>query len=199
MRRFASGQKRVLFLGMNPGPWGMAQTGVPFGEVNAARDWMGIRSRAIGKPRGEHPQRIISGFDCPRSEVSGARLWGMFARRFPSAEDFFARHIVLNYCPLLFLRAEDSRCANITPDKLPASERAPLFAECDRFLQAAAREMRPQFFVGVGAFAGNRLHDLFGKSGAKVGHILHPSPASPAANRGFAAAAEKQLTDMGVW
>ena len=27
--RFANSPKRILFLGMNPGPWGMAQTGVP--------------------------------------------------------------------------------------------------------------------------------------------------------------------------
>ena len=34
--------KRVVFLGMNPGPFGMAQVGVPFGEVAAVRDWLRI-------------------------------------------------------------------------------------------------------------------------------------------------------------
>lgn len=28
LERFLTGQKRILFLGMNPGPWGMCQTGV---------------------------------------------------------------------------------------------------------------------------------------------------------------------------
>jgi len=34
--------KEVLLLGMNPGPFGMAQTGVPFGDKTMARDWLGI-------------------------------------------------------------------------------------------------------------------------------------------------------------
>ncbi|MCL1859942.1 MAG: single-stranded DNA-binding protein, partial [Proteobacteria bacterium] len=37
LRRYGDGRKRVVFLGMNPGPFGMAQTGVPFGEVAAVR------------------------------------------------------------------------------------------------------------------------------------------------------------------
>ena len=39
----------------NPGPYGMAQTGVPFGEIPAVRDWMGI-SGLVGKPDPEHPK-----------------------------------------------------------------------------------------------------------------------------------------------
>src|SRR5690606_34514660 len=41
LTRFGDSHKRVLMLGMNPGPWGMSQTGVPFGEIPAVRDWMG--------------------------------------------------------------------------------------------------------------------------------------------------------------
>jgi hypothetical protein len=33
-RYLGQGRKKYLFLGMNPGPWGMCQTGVPFGEVS---------------------------------------------------------------------------------------------------------------------------------------------------------------------
>ena len=40
--KFSEGQKRVVFVGINPGPWGMAQTGIPFGEVNAVREFLGI-------------------------------------------------------------------------------------------------------------------------------------------------------------
>ncbi len=32
IRRYITSTKRVLFLGMNPGPWGMAQTGVLWGD-----------------------------------------------------------------------------------------------------------------------------------------------------------------------
>ncbi len=32
LETYGVGPKEVIFLGMNPGPWGMAQTGVPFGR-----------------------------------------------------------------------------------------------------------------------------------------------------------------------
>ena len=72
-QRYGQGPRRVLMLGMNPGPWGMAQTGVPFGEVGMVRDWLKIRG-TVHKPALEHPQRPVLGFDCARSEVSGKRL-----------------------------------------------------------------------------------------------------------------------------
>ena len=118
--RFGRPGKTTLSLGMNPGPWGMAQTGIPFGEIAAVRDWMGI-NEPVGVPSTQHPKRPIQGFDCPRSEVSGRRLWGGFAQWFDSADAFFERHYVANYCPLAFME-ESGR--NRTPDKLPAAERA---------------------------------------------------------------------------
>ena len=36
LRLAAGDKKKVVFLGMNPGPFGMVQTSVPFGEVTAA-------------------------------------------------------------------------------------------------------------------------------------------------------------------
>ena len=179
----------------------MAQTGVPFGEVAAVRGWLNIRGK-ISAPDYAHPKRPVLGFNCPQSEVSGRRLWGLFAAHYPRAEDFFAGHFILNYCPLLFLAADKTRCTNITPDKLSAAARAPLFAACDNFLRVAVKELAPEFLIGVGGFAEARLQNLFGENGAggaKIGKILHPSPASPAANKGFAAAAEKQLKTQGVW
>jgi single-strand selective monofunctional uracil DNA glycosylase len=196
LTRYAMGRKRVLFVGMNPGPWGMAQTGVPFGEVGFVRDWMGIRA-AIGKPQREHPKRPVLGFDCPRSEVSGRRLWGLFAERFGTPEAFFAEHAVMNYCPLLFLSGGGG---NLTPDKLPAHEAEALRAVCDRHLAAVLARMKPEFLIGVGAFAEGRLRAVGGGAGARViGRILHPSPASPAANRDWAGAATRQLRALGVW
>jgi single-strand selective monofunctional uracil DNA glycosylase len=211
VRRFAAGPRRVVFLGMNPGPYGMMQIGVPFGEVAAVRDWMGIRA-AIARPAHEHPKRPIQGFDCTRSEVSGRRLWGWAAQRFGSADDFFAQSFVLNYCPLVFLEASGR---NFTPDRLPAAQARPLEDACDRHLRAAIAALQPQWAIGIGGFAAQRLQAVLGAgkdtsasaspSAApatptiRIAQILHPSPASPAANRGWAEAVDRTLETLGVF
>lgn len=197
LERFGRGRKRVLFLGMNPGPFGMAQTGVPFGEIAAVRDWMGIHE-PVAKPDPEHPKRPIEGFACTRSEVSGRRFWGLFSERFPEAETFFADHFVLNYCPLVWMGPSG---ANLTPDKLPSAEMAPVEDACLAHLAEVIALLRPAFLVGVGGFAEERLHRATGVAGvaARISRVLHPSPASPAANRGWAAAATRQLVEAGVW
>jgi single-strand selective monofunctional uracil DNA glycosylase len=196
LRRYADGTKKVLFLGMNPGPWGMAQTGVPFGEILAVRDWMGIRC-PVTKPEHEHPKRPIIGFDCTQSEVSGRRLWGLFAERYITPRAFFADHLVINYCPLVFMLASG---ANFTPDKLPAAEARPVEAACDRHLAALIAILQPQWLIGVGGFAEAQARkQLAGFPQLKVGRILHPSPASPAANRDWSGTATRQLVEMGVW
>ena len=200
--KFGAGPKRIVLLGMNPGPFGMMQTGVPFGEVAAVRDWMGIRA-PVQKPNEEHPKRPIEGFDCRRSEVSGRRLWGWAAQRFGAAESFFDSWFVLNYCPLALLEASGR---NFTPDKLPAPLLMRLYEACDRHLAAALIALSPEWTIGVGAFAERRIRavlegNLVDSGLARrmhVGQILHPSPASPAANRGWAEAAERQLTDLRV-
>jgi len=208
VRTWGASPRRVLFLGMNPGPWGMAQTGVPFGEVAAVRDWLRLRG-TVRRPAGEHPRRPIRGLDCPRSEVSGRRLWGFFAERFGSPTAFFREHFVLNYCPLVFMEAGGR---NRTPDKLPAGETTRLFGACDRRLRDVVRWYAPRWVVGVGGFATRKLEALFGAQAAaaangigaaatapRIGTVLHPSPASPLANRGWAQAAEKQLREQEIW
>ncbi len=191
------GGVRVVLMGMNPGPWGMAQTGVPFGEISAARDWMGINAE-IDRPENEHPKRPVNGFDCERSEVSGRRLWGLFQQRHGTAESFFADHFVTNYCPLVFM---EQSARNRTPDKLPSVEREPLDAACDRHLQAVLKALRPEHVVGVGAYAESCLKRALdsGCWDAKLSRILHPSPASPAANKDWAVKATEQLIAAGVW
>ncbi|MCZ6465094.1 MAG: single-stranded DNA-binding protein [Proteobacteria bacterium] len=194
LRRFADSPKRVVFLGMNPGPFGMAQTGVPFGDVEMTRGWLGIEG-AVKKPAREHPKRPVLGFDCPRGEVSGTRLWGAVAEHFGRPERFFARHFVANYCPLVFME-ESGR--NRTPDKLPAAERDPLFAACDRHLQRLVRILEPTWVVGVGEFAAARARAALGDRGPRIASILHPSPANPRANRGWAQEAWRQLRALGL-
>jgi len=193
--RYGAGHKRVVLLGMNPGPFGMAQTGVPFGEVAAVRDWLKI-SAPVSHPKNEHPKRPVQGFDCPRAEVSGRRLWGLFAERFGVPEKFFQAHFVQNYCPLVFCEAGGK---NFTPDKLPVAEQARLFAACDAHLRRVVEILEPEWLIGVGAFARERAGVAAEQSGVRVGQILHPSPASPAANRGWAAAATRQLVELGIW
>lgn len=197
LERFAKTKKRVVFLGMNPGPFGMVQTGIPFGEVAAVRDWMGIEE-SVGKPAYEHPKRPVEGFACQRSEVSGRRLWGLFAERFASADAFFKDHFVLNYCPLVWMSASG---ANLTPDKLSAAEMTPVEEACLKHLGEVISLLRPDFLIGVGGFAEERLLRAADASGstARIGRVLHPSPASPAANRGWSEAASKQLAALGVW
>ena len=193
LRRFGGGRKRVVFLGMNPGPFGMAQIGIPFGEIAAARDWLGICT-PVSRPADEHPKRPVLGFDCPRSEVSGRRFWGLCAERFGTPEKFFANHFVVNYCPLAFLSRTGS---NLTPDKLPAAEQEKLFAICDTHLRRVLEILEPEWLIGVGAFALARGAAI--SANVKLGKILHPSPASPAANRGWSAAATRQLVELGIW
>ncbi len=195
LRKFANGRKRIVFLGMNPGPFGMVQTGVPFGEIAAVRDWLGIRG-FVGKPCPEHPRRVVAGFACGRSEVSGRRLWGLFASRARSPARFFLEHVVMNYCPLAFLERSGR---NRTPDKLPASERAALFDACDEHLRAIVTLLRPEWVVGVGDFAFRRAAAVFQKDAPRLGRILHPSPANPTANRSWATLAAGQLIALGVW
>jgi single-strand selective monofunctional uracil DNA glycosylase len=185
----------VVFLGMNPGPWGMAQTGVPFGEVAAARDWLGIEGR-VSAPAVEHPRVPVRGFGCPRSEVSGRRLWGLARERFGDAGNMIGHWFVANYCPLLFL---DGEGRNITPDKLAGRDRASLFPICDRHLAALLAALRPRWAVGVGTFARRRLEAVAGPLGIEVASIPHPSPANPAANRDWARQARAALRTAGIW
>ncbi len=194
LERFARPGVEAVFLGMNPGPWGMAQTGVPFGEIGVARDWLGIEGH-VARPDPEHPKRPVLGFDCERSEVSGRRLWGWARDRFGTPDAFFARFFVWNYCPLAFLE-ETGR--NRTPDKLPAAERKPLFEACDRALGQMIETMGPGWIIGVGRFAETRARKALDGHEPRIGTILHPSPASPAANRGWASTVESQLEGLGI-
>ncbi len=194
LRRFAGPGREAVLVGMNPGPWGMVQTGVPFGEVAAVRDWMGIEG-PVGAPRHEHPKRPVLGFRCSRSEVSGRRVWGWAREVAGSAEAFFSRFFVLNYCPLVFMEAGGR---NRTPVQLPVAERRPLLELCDAALRASLEALAPQRAVGIGRFARERLDAAAADLGLPVAEMLHPSPASPAANRGWAEQATRQLRDAGV-
>ncbi|HST31630.1 MAG TPA: uracil-DNA glycosylase family protein [Chthoniobacterales bacterium] len=195
LRRYGNSTKRVIFLGMNPGPFGMAQTGIPFGQIAAVRDWLGITAK-INRPRKENPKRPVLGFDCHRSEISGERLWGLFAKRFGTADRFFREHIVINYCPLAFVEKSGR---NRTPDKLPPREREKLFVACDDHLREIVSVLEPEWLIGVGDFAAKRATSIFADSSTRIGQILHPSPACPTSNKNWAGKVTAQLRTLGVW
>ena len=195
IRAFGSGRKDVLYLGMNPGPFGMAQTGVPFGEVAAVTQWMGLMA-LIGQPPHMHPKRPIQGFACPRSEVSGRRLWGLFAQLYGTAEHFFAHAYVANYCPLIWMSETG---ANITPAQLPREQAAQIDAACRRHLVRLIEILQPRCLIGVGAYALKQMEsaaaELPGRS-FTLGTLLHPSPASPVANKFWPQRPIEQLREI---
>lgn len=194
LARYSGGGGEAVFVGMNPGPWGMAQTGVPFGEIGMVTNWLGIDGH-VGTPQPEHPKKRVEGFRCRRSEVSGHRLWGLFQELCGTPEKFFERFFVINYCPLLFL---DANGRNITPDKLNGGERKPLQEACDAALFRCIQQIRPAMVIGIGNFARERAQEILQGTDIPVGKILHPSPASPAANRGWKNTVTNQLRDYGI-
>ena len=194
LEKWGGAPKEAVLVGMNPGPWGMVQTGVPFGEVNLVRDWLGIEA-AVKQPAKTHPKRPVKGFSCERSEISGARLWGWAQNRFGSPETFFRRFFVYNYCPLAFMEKSGR---NRTPDKLPVSEREGLFEICDDALRDTVAALNPSFVIGVGRFAEGKARAALHGLPVSIGRVLHPSPASPLANRGWSEAAEKDLAQCGI-
>jgi len=198
LAQFGQSPKEVVLLGMNPGPWGMSQTGIPFGNVESVTDWLGIRA-PIGKPEKMHPKRTITGFDCPRREVSGKRVWGWAQDVFGTPKRFFKRFFIANYCPLAFIE-ESGR--NRTPNKLPIAERAPLLAACDQALLKTIGILSPRYVIGIGAFTADRIKKVCRESDQNsnriVGRITHPSPANPRANKGWATFINSEFEEIGV-
>ena len=194
LRRYAKPPKQVVLVGMNPGPWGMSQTGIPFGEVAAVRDWLEIEA-PVGKPADMHPKRPVTGFACRRIEISGKRIWGWARTRFQTPQNFFARFFIANYCPLQFIEAGGR---NRTPNQLRAAERNPLFKACDRALRRTVERLNPEYVVGVGQFTTERARIALRDLQLIIGGITHPSPANPKANRGWESLVESELAKLGI-
>jgi single-strand selective monofunctional uracil DNA glycosylase len=194
LKRYGRRPKEVILVGMNPGPWGMIQTGVPFGEIKAVREWLGIEVD-IRRPARLHPKRPVEGFHCKKSEVSGKRLWGWAKNRFITPDDFFSRFFVANYCPLMFI---DSDGRNRTPDHVKAAERGPLLEVCDQALRQTAGYLEPRHMVGIGRFAAVRIKAALGDRDISIGRITHPSPANPRANRGWETLINRELKSSGI-
>lgn len=203
VKTYGDSRREILLVGMNPGPWGMAQTGVPFGQVDTVKDWLKMPAdiaQLIRSPDKVHEKRPIDGLDCKRSEVSGRRLWKEFAEeKYKTPESFFSSSeqgfFVHQYCPLMFL---ESTGRNRTPVQIRASERKPLLEICDQALLQVIQAVQPKIIGGIGAFAADRCKIVVEQAGidARVGKLLHPSPASPAANKGWVEKFSAQLDQL---
>ncbi|XP_071942073.1 single-strand selective monofunctional uracil DNA glycosylase-like [Antedon mediterranea] len=195
VKKYCNSEKKVLFLGMNPGPFGMAQNGVPFGETNFVKDWLGIVGN-VGKPSVEHPSRKIVGLNCTRSEVSGSRFWNLWKNMCGTPEVFFKHSFVYNVCPLVFM---NSTGKNLTPPTILVKYRKPLLQVCDEALCEIIKLLGIKVVVGVGKFAEKQTKNALqtaGIEGVEVVSILHPSPANPATHKGWEGIVTKQLEEL---
>lgn len=193
IERYAVEHTKILFLGMNPGPFGMTQNGIPFGEVSFVKDYFKFDG-VIKHPKKELESRPIQGLDCPRSEVSGMRFWSLMRDHYGNCDALKGEIYVSNYCPLVFLE-KTKRAKNITPDKLPKDVRTVITKLCDEYLWDTVDIIKPEILIGIGKFAEKKLKN----TQYPYSSILHPSPASPLANRGWAEAATKTLKELEIW
>ncbi|KAA0194921.1 hypothetical protein HAZT_HAZT005351 [Hyalella azteca] len=185
----------LMLLGMNPGPWGMAQTGVPFGHVGVVRDWLGVTGE-VRKPCNEHPNRTVLGFSCHRSEVSGGRLWSLLKLLCCNNPSVLAKSIFLhNYCPLLYLTSTGT---NVTPADLKAAYRRPLESLCDASLHDVVSLLGVTDILAVGNYACNGARRAVAQLPVKVHKLMHPSPRNPLANIDWESAALQQLRQAGL-
>nr|XP_971699.2 PREDICTED: single-strand selective monofunctional uracil DNA glycosylase [Tribolium castaneum] len=174
VRKYCQGPKKLLFLGMNPGPFGMCQTGVPFGEIKSVRDWLEIEEE-VGKPEKECPQRPVLGFACTRSEVSGDRLWNVLKKLCGSPENFFKNCFIYNYCPIAMLRSDGG---NLTPRDIKDTQ--VLEEICDRHYFKIIELLQPEIIIGIGEYAEKRSLATLknNNSNIRVIRLPHPSPRS---------------------
>lgn len=191
--RYGKDRREIIFLGMNPGPWGMVQTGIPFGDIGMVRDWLGIEG-PVGHPPREHPKRPVQGYACTRREPSGTRLWGWARDHYQTPERFFERYFVMNYCPLAFF---DDAGANLTPDKLKTAAR-PLLEICNAALVRTVAHLQPRHVIGVGNYAAKQASIALKDSGVTVNSVLHPSPANPKAHHDWKGQLTKKLQELGI-
>ncbi|XP_049877484.1 single-strand selective monofunctional uracil DNA glycosylase [Pectinophora gossypiella] len=176
VRKYCNTKKPIMYFGMNPGPWGMSQTGVPFGEVNSVRDWLGIQG-PVGKPPKEISARPVKGFDCTRTEVSGKRFWGLFKDICVVPDKFFETSFVYNYIPQQWMK--NNGC-NVTPGDLKTQQMENLFNICDRVLIKVLELYEVKTIVAIGKFCETRAQKAIKKymsgSPVQILYMPHPSP-----------------------
>ena len=172
---------RTVILGMNPGPHGMGQMGIPFAATSVVRDLLGITGIPVNQPEAADLRRPVVGLEYPREEVSGTRLWGLLAEHYGDAGAIASSVFLVNHCPLMLFSGP--RAANITPDKVGGKSAQALLERCDQHLREVVVALDAQRVIGVGRFAESRARSALTDDAVEVVGCWHPSPASPLANR----------------
>ena len=179
LKQYSGLGAKTLLLGMNPGPYGMAQCGVPFGATNIAKNFLNITGK-VTDPSGRHPKRPVEGLDFERQEISGTRLWGLLKDIWRTPVNIHKNVFLVNHCPLLLL-SESGK--NITPDKISGNAVKKLLKACDEHLKEVVIEMGITRVIGVGKYAEKRALLALNGLDVEITTCWHPSPASPLANR----------------
>ena len=183
-----------IFLGMNPGPYGMVQTGIPFGEINYVKNYLKINN-TVNKPKTEHCKKIITGMNTERSEISGFRFWSLIKSKYQTAELFAEKNAVLNYCPLCFIE-NTQKGKNITPEMLSKSDKNQINICCDEYLKNIIMLIQPKKLIGIGSYAYKRFCKV---STLPTFYMLHPSPLNPKANKNWIENEKNFLIENGIW
>ncbi|KAL1122807.1 hypothetical protein AAG570_003133 [Ranatra chinensis] len=195
VRKFCLGTKEILFLGMNPGPWGMMQNGVPFGENTSVQQFLGLFGTVV-KPEREHPLRPVLGLACRRSEVSGKRFWSLARLLGASEAEVFFRHcFVYNYFPLCLI---GSHGKNVTPPELKAAVQRSIESACDSALCEVISLLNVKVVIGIGRFSEKKALNVVSRAGlndVKVLFLPHPSPRNPATNKDWLTTTKQLIID----
>jgi len=181
LRRMGGSGARTVILGMNPGPHGMGQMGIPFAATSVVRDLLGITGIPVNQPEAADPRRPVVGLEYAREEVSGTRLWGLLAEHYGDAGAIASSVFLVNHCPLMLFSG--ARATNITPDKVAGPTAQILLERCDQHLCEVVSVLNAERVIGVGKFAESRARSALADEVVKVVGCWHPSPASPLANR----------------
>ncbi|XP_037927861.1 single-strand selective monofunctional uracil DNA glycosylase-like [Teleopsis dalmanni] len=162
LRKYLDRPKRVVFLAVHPEQNGMAQTGVPFGNVSTVRDMMKLCGE-VKQPNRLHPKHPVLGLNCHINEPSGVRFWGLMDKIAGSLDTFSEQCFVHTFCPLLFFN-EYGR--TIEPCVLPFEIKYPMR---DLLVEALCKEMKlvqPEIIVVTGNYVYNGLQrsELYAKT-----------------------------------
>jgi single-strand selective monofunctional uracil DNA glycosylase len=181
---YGQGRKEVLFLSLNPGPFGMAQTGIPFGDVYWVTKYLKIHNTIEQPKDAVHPKRPILGFDCTRKDVSADRFWKLISSFYPNATTFFQKNFLWTFAPLYFC---DKSGKNITPDKINLVSRKELEQICLEALKNIILSLQVNNVISIGAYVYKNVLKLDAEvlNKIEVENIPHPSPLNPANNKGW--------------
>ena len=181
LRKMGGCGARTVILGMNPGPHGMGQMGIPFAATSVVRDLLGITGIPVDQPEVVDSRRPVVGLEYPREEVSGTRLWGLLAEYYGDVGAIASSVFLVNHCPLMLFSGP--RATNITPDKVAGPTAQVLLERCDQHLREVVSALNADRVIGVGKFAESRARSALVDAVVEVVGCWHPSPASPLANR----------------